>query len=255
MQAALRESRTAINTAKAFEAVQNEIVARLMTHSPGAARSDIESRLGAAQHAETLQVLTAEDLEAIDAVILDQLKVALDAQRTEQEKAIKRLQQEPQLAFTVQAKLRDAAGNDEQAWQVVFDYGAMPRLNLALNAGFTRVSAPDKDATFGGKVAFEAEFRLTPPPKTLADLVRARPAITLSASYAGNWQNSPNEDTQKLQAKLTIPLPSLLKGLALPISVTVASKPELVDETDVRGHVGFTIDFSKLYQALRAQAR
>jgi hypothetical protein len=64
-----------------------------------------------------------------------------------------------------------------------------------------------------------------------------------------------DEDTHKLQTKLTIPLSALLKGLTLPISVTVANRRELIDETEVRGQVGFTVDFSKFQQALRSVAR
>jgi hypothetical protein len=63
------------------------------------------------------------------------------------------------------------------------------------------------------------------------------------------------EETHRFQTKLTVPLPSLLKGLSLPISVTVANRRELVDEAEIRGQVGFTIDFSKFQQALRSIAR
>jgi hypothetical protein len=38
-------------------------------------------------------------------------------------------------------------------------------------------------------------------------------------------------------------------GVAMPISVTYANREELIDESDVRGEVGFTIDFRKLTEA------
>ena len=34
----------------------------------------------------------------------------------------------------------------------------------------------------------------------------------------------------------------------MPISVTYANREELIEESDVRGEIGFTVDFSKLTQ-------
>jgi hypothetical protein len=37
--------------------------------------------------------------------------------------------------------------------------------------------------------------------------------------------------------------------------LTVANRTELIDERDVRGQVGFTLDFAALQQGLRGGAR
>jgi hypothetical protein len=54
---------------------------------------------------------------------------------------------------------------------------------------------------------------------------------------------------------LTVPLPRPLAGMKIPVSLTLANRTELIDETEVRGNVGFTVDFSKLQNMLGALRR
>jgi len=72
--------------------------------------------------------------------------------------------------------------------------------------------------------------------------------IDISASAAfEHTQNVPDTkhpDTFKVNAKLEYPL---TKAIKIPISISWANHTDLLtDEHDVRGHVGFTVDFSKL---------
>jgi hypothetical protein len=55
--------------------------------------------------------------------------------------------------------------------------------------------------------------------------------------------------------KLTIPMPGVLAGLKIPLSVTFANRTELIDEKEIRGNVGFTLDLSKLQNSLGALRR
>ena len=216
----------------------------------------LEQELGDKQHAATLKNLTREDLDAIDALLVERLAPVLKAQREDALRSIKALKRAPQLAFSYQAKLRDddAGGSDEHAWQGIFDYALANRLSLSVNGAVSRVSHPLDEAKVGGRLGIEAQFQLTGGGSTLAELLRTSSPLILTASYQGVWERI-DEDTHKFQTKLTIPLPALLKGLSLPISITVANRRELIDETDVRGQVGFTVDFSKFQQALRPVTR
>jgi hypothetical protein len=259
LQKAVREgSTTTQEMALALEEVVMEIAKRL---APRFKEPDLqkflEDRLGRTTHAETLKALTDDDLAAIDALLVERVAPLIVRQRGVQEKQIKALKQAPQLSLSYQAKLRDDDGTDEQVWQGIFDWGVLNRMNISVNGGLARASRPNVAPTVGGRLSFEAQFQLTGGGSTLGALTAARPPLTLSASYAGVWQDDDllQEDTHKFQTKLTIPLPSLLKGLSLPVSLTVASRPDLIDEKDVRGQVGFTIDFSKFQQALRTVAR
>jgi hypothetical protein len=54
--------------------------------------------------------------------------------------------------------------------------------------------------------------------------------------------------TWRLQGKLAVPI---LEGVTLPVSVTWASRDDLVMESDVFGRVGFTVDTSRLLAAVQ----
>lgn len=272
LQDALRQSSTTLEMAREFELVLREIGGRLGPRLLEEERKEsgatavpqqfgeeelqtfLEERLGAGQHAETLKRLTADDLAAVDTLLIERVAPIVRTQREAALHSIKALKQAPQLSLSYQAKLRDDDGADEHAWQGMFDYGVANRMSISVNVALSRLSRPITDATMGGRVAFEAQFQLTGGGSSLADLLRVSAPLTLSTSYAGEWDEI-KEDVHKLQAKLTIPLPALLKGLSLPVSVTVASRRELIDEAEVRGQVGFTIDFSTFQQALRSIAR
>jgi hypothetical protein len=48
------------------------------------------------------------------------------------------------------------------------------------------------------------------------------------------------------QAKLTLPISD---GIVLPLSLIVDNRTALVEETDIRGQFGFTVDFARLISA------
>jgi hypothetical protein len=253
LQDAVRESSAARQMAGGLDAVIMAIANRL---APRFAETDpdtfLEKYLGATMHEETLRKLTEEDLAAIDALLLERVAPLIQGQRTRQLRTITSLKQAPQLAFSYQAKLGDESEADELAWQSIFDYGVANRINVFVNAAVSRTRPPLAQATFGGRVAIEVQFQLTGGGSRLADLARAQTPLTLSTSYAGVWDDV---DTHKFQAKLNIPFPALLKGFSLPVSVTIASRRELVNETEIRRQLGLTIDFSQFQQALRSAAR
>lgn len=59
-----------------------------------------------------------------------------------------------------------------------------------------------------------------------------------------NVPTAPHDTIAKLNAKMEFPVTT---GVSLPISVTWANHKDLLTaEHDVRGHIDFTVDFSKL---------
>jgi hypothetical protein len=46
------------------------------------------------------------------------------------------------------------------------------------------------------------------------------------------------------QAKVTIPIGAT--GMKVPVSVTASNRTELIEENDVRGSIGFTLDLDAL---------
>lgn len=82
----------------------------------------------------------------------------------------------------------------------------------------------------------------------LKDSVLSKDGITLAV--AGTWEMlddvpmAKHDEIGKLNAKLSVPVS---EGVSIPISVTWANHKDLLtDEEEVRGHIGFTADFSKV---------
>jgi len=213
----------------------------------------LNMHLGNAEFKATVALLTESELSALDAILIDRAAIDQKLQAAVRQ-AVQAIRGAPQLAFTYHAKLREDGGSDEHRWQAVFDYGPTDVLKLSINGSFDlrRPSGPEDERA--GRLAAElawaparmsAEQRATEllRPRPLRD----RPSITVGVSGEYEWR-SDKSGTGKVQAKLMVPI-AALNGVALPISVTYANDPELIDEHDVRGQVGFTLDFSQLKRA------
>jgi hypothetical protein len=215
----------------------------------------LNDHLGDENFKNTVALLTEEELGNVDAILLQ--RMAADAQlRTAVAAAVAAIRGAPQLAVTYQARLLPNGGANEHRWQAVFDYGPTDTLKLSVNGSFDvrRLRAMDDEPS--GRLAVEFAGIVGPRMNAearAAEILRLRPvrnksSLTLSGSYEAEWRQD-RSMTQQLQTKLTVPIPGL-KGLALPISFTYANNPDLIDEHDVRGQVGFTLDFSQLRRAL-----
>ena len=51
------------------------------------------------------------------------------------------------------------------------------------------------------------------------------------------------------QARVTIPVGK--SGVKVPLSLSIANRTELLDEKDVRGHIGFTFSFDAIASMVR----
>jgi hypothetical protein len=255
LQESLRTSATGQGVALAFDALFELIAMRL---GPRLGETDPDAFavtfLGKDTHAKTMEQLTDEDLAAIDRLLVEQLSPAMQAAVTEQRAVLRQLRQAPQLAFSYQASLREDAGDDEHLVQGIFEYGVVPRVNLAVNAGVSRILSELVGDDTVVRVSGHAQVRLTGEDSRVASLLRAQAPLMLTASFSGGWHRE-SDDIYKGQVKLTVPMPGRLGGVSLPISVTFANRTELIDEREVRGQVGFTLDFAALQQGLRGGTR
>jgi hypothetical protein len=255
LQESLRNSGTGQGVALAFDALFELIAMRL---GPRLGETDTDAFavrfLGKDTHANTLEQLTDDDVAEIDTLLVERLAPAMQAAVTDQQAVLRRLRQAPQLALSYQASLREETGDDEHLVQGIFEYGLVPRVNLAVNAGVSRILGELSGDETVVRVSGLAQVRLTGGDSRLTGLLRAQAPLMLSASFAGGWHRE-SDDIHKAQVKLTLPMPGRLGGVSLPISVTFANRTELIDEREVRGQVGFTLDFAALQQGLRGGAR
>jgi hypothetical protein len=175
------------------------------------------------------------DRQLSDTKTYDQL-----AESDEVRDAIERIRRAPQFSFYFLTKQRPE-GDDEYTGETIFDYGVANRINLTLNGNYVyRNSKIIGGDSRGAKFSGQFRFQMTP------EKLTGRNPLFLSVS-ADAEALSGRKPTFHAQAKLTIPI---LNGLDLPFSVTYANRTGLIKENKIKGQFGFSIDTSRLLQAL-----
>jgi hypothetical protein len=186
----------------------------------------------------TLSNLTSKQRDEIKAIIAAAIESRV-AFTEEVHRSVGKIRRAPQLSLTFQTKQRSDLGTDEYRGGLLFDYGLYQRVNLTINGTFdyrdSRITGADKR---GGRLAMESNFQLTPE-RTIAGPNRP---FMFSTSGEAKWLSG-SKPTYTGQLKLTIPL---FDGINLPLSISLANKTGLIDESTIRGRFGFTFDLTKL---------
>jgi hypothetical protein len=246
----LTEIHSAVAAANvAFANVQNaviEILASALAPGGGPAAGFAASSLGVATFRATLMKADADLLKRIDAAILARITAEV-AMRDAIKAKITEIKNRPQISLAWASNLRDATAPNQHRFQAILDYNLAPRLSATGNLGLDLIDdkgltlPPDTDTS-----VFRAAGSLK---LAFADpghgLVLSKP-VTLGLSL--DLQASGGDTTYKTQVKLDFPVTA---GVTIPISLTWADRPEVIDEKEVRGLFGFTIDTSKLAALLR----
>src|ERR1051325_394896 len=186
----------------------------------------------------TLALLSPRQMEEIDNIIKRNVETIVDLQE-EIHRTFETIRRKPQVSFLFQSKQRKGMEDDEYRAGLTYDKGVYGRMNLTLNGTFDykdrKIIGGDQR---GGRLAGEGNFRLNPEKNIFED----KDPYLLSLAGESKWMTGA-KPAYTFQAKLTIPI---YNGLSLPISVSFASRRELINESKVRGHFGFTFDLSKL---------
>jgi hypothetical protein len=153
------------------------------------------------------------------------------------------------LEYTHHAKAAAVTGFSDM--RVLFEDHVAP-FNVVANAFLSLYDDPDetlgqdKVRDYGASVDVEGEVANPFGRRSRADV--AQP-ITLSVGYQLSRLEEGDEMVHLAQAKASIPISA---GVALPLSVTYASRAVLVDEDHVRGNFGLSLDLDKLYALSKA---
>jgi hypothetical protein len=148
------------------------------------------------------------------------------------------------LAFTTKQR---SNGDDEYSTSLVFEHGILPRTDLTLNASHEYKDEMDGGGNHGGRVAGAVELQPFP------DVRLAGPKpMRISLGVEGKWMQS-EDPLYKGQLKVNLPIPfvDFLSGFEIPLSLTIANRTDLIDETDVRGMIGFTLDTAQVLAEVR----
>ncbi|MGH0034656.1 MAG: hypothetical protein ACQGVK_06475 [Myxococcota bacterium] len=160
-------------------------------------------------------------------------------------KQIEELRNGHRIAVDFLTKQRSGDLTDEYSARFIWDWSLDQHLSLVGNAAFNYQRISSNDDAYGGSLAARVDY--TPFPKAAA--FGPNP-IRLSLSGEADWK-SEKSDLYKGQLTLRIPLPfEAAQGIEIPISLTLANRTELADDTDMRGMIGFSVDSSQLFGLL-----
>ena len=153
--------------------------------------------------------------------------------------AVESIRRAPQFSLAFTTKQR-RIGIDDYLGTLIFDYGVADRINLTLNGSYAYSDSDVVGADLRGfKFAGQLRFQLN-----RENLLGKKP-LFFDISTQGNWMND-TDAIYKAQGKLTIPIAD---GIEFPVSVTYANRSDLIDEREVRGQFGFTLDTARLIRA------
>jgi hypothetical protein len=185
--------------------------------------------------------LTPAESQQVDQVI-DKYVSAFSDMEQVAESAFNEIKNKRQWSLSYSADLRDSQGYNQHSIQSVLDWGVRPRLNWTSNVGVDIYDAKAFGRNRnGGSASTQFQFRITEDPK------QTQP-ILFSLSGYGQWLTNV-APTYKVQGELTIPL-GQKTGVSLPISVTYASRTDLIQEAHTEAKFGFTFDAAKIAAAL-----
>ena len=150
------------------------------------------------------------------------------------------LQANPQLSLTGTYK-RANEGPDGVVAELVYDQGMRRNVTITGNLGyeFTQANGNNAENDFF-RLAGQLRYQF---PGGTADSRRF-------LDFAAEANNKDDENTFKAQVKYTLPITA---GIELPLSLTWANRQELIEESEIRGLIGFTLDYSKVLDAFRAR--
>lgn len=123
-------------------------------------------------------------------------------------------------------------------------------LDISVNAGFDYVKKDQVNDAVGGIIATAIEIpiqfgSILPGRRYEPTISNTTPRFELSGR--AKWMADAKDELIG-QAKLDFPVAD---GVSIPLSVSVANRRELINETEVRGMLGFTVDSSRLMSLLR----
>jgi len=174
--------------------------------------------------------------EFIDQQLTDAELIAFRNLNESARNAVENIRRAPQLSLAFTTKQR-RVGIDEYLGTLIFDYGLADRINVTLNAAYSYndsqfIGGDLRGFKFGGQMRFQL---------TRENLLGKKP-LFFDVATQGSWMNN-TDAIYKAQGKLTIPIAD---GIDFPISVTYANRTNLIDEKEVRGQFGFTLDTARL---------
>ena len=219
------------------------------------------------QRLEALRLLMINRIDGFDDEVARNL-LALRAYDKARLRLFEAMRKRPLFAFEyVNARSKDLPDSSTLRFIGEGQWGS--RVDLTANAAVTfqnsgSVSLP-QPADVGGRRDFQLAGQMDVPLGSLEKRVGAGTGIgapvlavaflsqklteRAAVSFAGNAFTVEPGWIHAVQAKLTVPVKG--SGVKIPLSLSYSNRTELLDEKDVRGHIGVTFDMDVLSSVVR----
>ena len=195
----------------------------------------------AANFGATIRLLNDQQIVQVDKIISARLEPEIRLHSKVLE-VLQKVRRKPQLAFTFTTKQRPSAANNEYQPEFTFDWGIKNRLNWTMNGSFLYIDSPNVGGDQrGGSFSNQFQYQIT------RDQLTGRNPVSFSAAFDAKGMTG-TAPTYVGQLKVSIPIAA---GVDFPVSVSFASRTDLVKETSVKGRFGLTFDFARLAAALK----
>jgi len=189
----------------------------------------------------TIKLLNDGQLAQVDKIISARLEPEIRLHSTVID-VLQKIRRKPQLAFAFTTKQRSGTANNEYQPEFTFDWGIKNRLNWTMNGSFLYIDSPIVGGNQrGGTFSNQFQYQIT------REQLTGRNPVSFSLAFDAKGMSG-TAPTYVGELKVSIPIAA---GVDFPVSVSFASRTDLVKETSVKGRFGLTFDFAKLAAALK----
>jgi hypothetical protein len=232
---------TSPNYSKITREVQDYLQVTLGPALGGPSLMDFLDKNLATNFGPTIRLLNDQQLAQVDKIISERLEPEIRLHSTVL-KVLQKIRRKPQLAFAFTTKQRSSIANNEYQPELTFDWGIEDRLNWTMNGSLLYIDSPNfgRDQR-GGRFSNQFQYQVT------REQLTGRNPVTFSVAFDAKGMTK-TVPTYVGQLKVSIPIAA---GVDFPLSVSFASRTDLVKESSVKGRFGFTFDFAKLAAALK----
>ena len=215
----------------------------LDTATPEARASFLENQLSDRSIATTLALLKGDQVDHIDGICAAHIDPEVSFSDTTTA-VIEEIRRAPQLALSFLSKIRTHGMVDDYRAELIWDYGLYRRLDWTANVSYDyRNFAQVGGDIRGARFAQQFQYQLT------REVNLRQEPWKIAFSTEGKWQTKVSP-TYELHGKLTVPIVS---GVSLPVSVSWATRTDLIKEAFIKGSFGLSFDISKLALAFQRQ--
>jgi hypothetical protein len=219
------------------------------------------------QRLEVLRLLMISRIEGFDDAVAKNL-LALNAYDKARRRLFESMQKRPLVAFEyLNTRSKDLP--DTSTVRLIFEGQFGPHVDLTANAAMTfqgsGTATLPEPTTVSGRRDFQFAGQMDVPLGGVAQRVSAgigigAPVVAVAflsqkltdraaVSFGGATIMAEPGWINVVQAKLTVPVKG--SGVKIPLSISYANRTELLNEKDVRGHIGVTFDMDVLSSLVR----